>query len=127
LSYPAIYKPGHHLADYVGYVPIHKLVMEQRLGRRLRQGEIIHHKDWDKRNPHHSNLYLTTRKIHQRIPLYQGRFLAECDQLAAFFDWLPANQARLDKYWETMTKLIALENATRKERIRNAGANSSRE
>ena len=34
---------GHHLADVRGYAYEHQLVAEQMLGRRLRQGEIVHH------------------------------------------------------------------------------------
>jgi hypothetical protein len=34
---------GHHLADVRGYAYEHRLVAEQKIGRRLRKGEIPHH------------------------------------------------------------------------------------
>lgn len=46
----------HHLADVRGYAYEHRLVAEQKLGRRLLPGEIPHHKDEDKQNNHPDNL-----------------------------------------------------------------------
>lgn len=38
----------HHLADVRGYAYEHRLVAEQKLGRRLKPGELIHHQNGDK-------------------------------------------------------------------------------
>lgn len=46
----------HHLADVRGYAYEHRLVAEQKLGRRLVEGEIVHHIDHDKTNNAPENL-----------------------------------------------------------------------
>lgn len=46
----------HHLSDVRGYAYEHRIVAEQKLGRRLRAGELVHHKDEDKQNNHPDNL-----------------------------------------------------------------------
>ncbi len=45
-------------------VYIHREVMEQKLGRKLRPGELVHHKDENKLNNDPDNLELTFRNIH---------------------------------------------------------------
>ncbi len=42
----------------------HRSVMEEELGRKLRQGEIVHHKDGNKLNNHPDNLDVTTLEAH---------------------------------------------------------------
>jgi hypothetical protein len=46
----------HHLADVRGYAYEHRLVAEQKIGRRLLAGEIVHHVDGDKQNNDPANL-----------------------------------------------------------------------
>lgn len=46
----------HHLADVRGYAYEHRLIAEQKLGRRLRPGEIVHHKDGCKSNNAPANI-----------------------------------------------------------------------
>lgn len=46
----------HHLADVRGYAYEHRVVAEEKLGRRLLPGEIAHHKDEDKTNNHPDNI-----------------------------------------------------------------------
>jgi transposase-like protein len=45
----------------------HTVIMEQILGRRLRPGEEVHHKDGDKHNNDPSNLELLTKAEHARL------------------------------------------------------------
>lgn len=44
-GYNLIYFPSHHLASTNGSVYEHILVAEQLLGRELKPGEVVHHKD----------------------------------------------------------------------------------
>jgi len=43
---------------------IHREVMEQKLGRKLRPGELVHHEDENKLNNNPNNLKLTNRSLH---------------------------------------------------------------
>ena len=54
----------HHLADVRGYAYEHRLEAEAKMGRRLRKGEIVHHRDGDKQNNNWSNLDVLTRREH---------------------------------------------------------------
>ena len=47
-------------------VYIHREVMEQKLGRELKPGELVHHKDENKRNNDPDNLELTNRSFHAK-------------------------------------------------------------
>jgi hypothetical protein len=46
----------HHLADVRGYAYEHRIVAEQKMGRRLEKGEIIHHVNGDKTDNRSDNL-----------------------------------------------------------------------
>ena len=62
---------SHHLAMIAGsWAYEHMLIMEQKLGRRLQPGELVHHEDEDKANNDPNNLELTTRPDHcaQHLP-----------------------------------------------------------
>ena len=49
-------EPGHHLANAHGYAYEHRLIAEQNLGRRLKQGEIAHHRNGDRTDNHPDNI-----------------------------------------------------------------------
>lgn len=51
---------AHHLADVRGYAYEHRLVAEEKLGRRLRPGEVVHHKDGTRANNSPENLDVAT-------------------------------------------------------------------
>lgn len=50
----------------------HRIVAEQKLGRPLEPGEIVHHIDGDKRNNHPDNLAVMTQSEHARLHYKQG-------------------------------------------------------
>jgi len=55
------YKVGSHT------IFIHREVMEKKLGRKLRPGELVHHKDGNKRNNDPGNLELNDRGGHLNL------------------------------------------------------------
>lgn len=46
---------------------VHVVLMEQRIGRRIRPDEVVHHIDGDRANNHIDNLALMTRAAHSRL------------------------------------------------------------
>lgn len=63
-GYITVYAPDHPNSGKRGYVMEHRLVMEQKLGRYLEHGEIVHHIDGNKQNNHPDNLELKTNSQH---------------------------------------------------------------
>ena len=54
----------HHLAAPNGYAYEHRVVAEGLIGRRLDAGEIVHHKDGNKRNNQPNNLEVAPSRWH---------------------------------------------------------------
>lgn len=61
-GYPIIYLPNHYKASKSGMVEIHYIVAEENLGRPLKKGEEVHHKDENKLNFESSNLIVFDSK-----------------------------------------------------------------
>lgn len=57
-QYIQIYVPNHPEANERGYVREHRILMEQKIGRRLNKKEIVHHIDGNRYNNHLNNLQL---------------------------------------------------------------------
>lgn len=58
--------PPHPRANAKGLYPLHRVLMENMLGRLLEDGEEVHHHDEDKTNDDPSNLRLKTKADHAR-------------------------------------------------------------
>lgn len=56
----------HHLADVRGYAYEHRLVAEKKLGRRLRRGEQVHHKNGDPADNSEENLNVCSSIAHHQ-------------------------------------------------------------
>ena len=69
-GYRLIYEPEHPSAmtgGNEGYVYEHVYVMELYLGRKLQDGEVIHHLDCNRQNNRLSNLLLLSRAMHAKL------------------------------------------------------------
>src|SRR5438552_10076961 len=58
---------NHHLADIRGYAYEHRLVAEKKIGRRLRTGEIVHHKNGVKHDNRPVNLEVFGSSADHRV------------------------------------------------------------
>ena len=65
-GYVLILKSEHPQADIHGYIFEHRFIMEQKLGRMLFGGEIVHHIDGNKQNNSPENLILTRHGLHEK-------------------------------------------------------------
>ena len=66
-GYAYIYAPEHPEANTRGYVYEHRVVAEQKIGRRLEKNEVVHHKDEVRSNNDPNNLEVMDRKEHARF------------------------------------------------------------
>ena len=81
-GYVKVKVKSHPMADKRNYVLLHRLVMENHLGRYLKEDEYIHHKDGNKLNNDISNLELLYPEQHakehyaeRKIDEATGKFL----------------------------------------------------
>lgn len=65
-GYKQIYVPNSPEARENGYAPEHRIIASRKLGRDLRDDEVVHHRDGNKRNNRPRNLQVMTRSEHWR-------------------------------------------------------------
>lgn len=113
--YRMVYLPTHHRADVTGMVAEHVLIAERELERPLREGELVHHKDFDKLHNTDGNLlFPITRLQHQKLPEYQARFIIEKGLYDEFLKWwiqAQENDANNRKVYELTQQLVQAQNA----------------
>ena len=66
-GYKQIYKPKSAEARDNGYAAEHRVVASKKLGRPLRDNEVVHHRDGNKRNNRPSNLQVMSRSKHWKV------------------------------------------------------------
>jgi hypothetical protein len=66
-KYILLFKPKHPNASPKGYIRLHRYLMEKKIGRHLRENEVVHHKDKDTLNNSLDNLELMSVKEHCRL------------------------------------------------------------
>lgn len=66
-GYKFMRMPEHPQANSAGYVSLHRLNAEKKVGRPLLRGEHVHHIDGDKQNNKRNNLYLCFAKKHREL------------------------------------------------------------
>lgn len=77
------------------WVATHRRAMENRLGRELRPGEVVHHLDEDKTNNRHSNLVALSAAVHTVIHHHDARACLRCGRSG---HWAAACYERADKW-----------------------------
>lgn len=66
-GYVSIYFPDHPMSTKDGYIMEHDLIMECLIGRRLREDEIVHHKNHVRCDNRKENLELMTFNDHAKL------------------------------------------------------------
>jgi len=70
-GYVAVYKPMDTSSNKEGYIMEHRLIMEQYIGRKLRDDEVVHHKNKNRKDNRIENLELMTFKEHARLHMIE--------------------------------------------------------
>ena len=66
-GYYYIYKPDHPNANKMGYVAEHRLVAEEKIGRYLKENEVVHHINENKLDNRPENLEVMTTQEHIKL------------------------------------------------------------
>lgn len=66
-GYILIHKKNHPMAGKDNYIPLHRLVYSEYLGRNLTRDEVIHHKNGIKTDNRIENLQLVSNSQHRTI------------------------------------------------------------
>ena len=66
-GYVLVKRPDHPNAWQNGYIPEHRLIVSEQIGRPLRKGEVVHHKNGQKDDNRPENLELTDWSEHRAL------------------------------------------------------------
>src|SRR5208337_2965619 len=91
--------PPHPKRNKMGLYPLHRVLMENKLGRLLEKGEIVHHKNEDKTNDSIENLELKINSEHTRMHMLERappKVSLQCYQCSCEFLVRPC-EARMRK------------------------------
>ncbi len=72
-GYRFVKVPDHPCASQQGYIPEHRQVVEAAIGRYVKDGEHVHHINFQKMDNRIENLSVLPRKEHGRIHNYMGK------------------------------------------------------
>ena len=91
-GYRQIYLPDYYCANKLGFVAEHKYVAEQKLGRRLKKGEFVHHIDRNSLNNDPDNIIVFKSKAdHDRY--HAGGTLEQLPDGAYISNWEKVKRA----------------------------------
>ena len=82
-------EPLHPKANTKGLYPLHRVLLENKLGRLLGTDEIAHHVDGDKSNNSLSNIALLTRSEHSKLHRKVELVVCECPVCKSKFTMKP--------------------------------------
>lgn len=77
-GYRGIRNPSHHRADHQGYVLEHIMVAEAMIGRKLKPGEVVHHKNSDTLDNRPENLHVFENHSQHMLHHVAQRARLEC-------------------------------------------------
>lgn len=116
-GYKVVYMPDHPHARQNGYVYEHILVIEEKLGRQLKECEVVHHIDGNKLNNNADNLMLFNnntehlkhhwKEKRHRYTLKDGRVVT-IDELATLsnISYMTAYQRLIKLGWSADDVLV---------------------
>ena len=82
--------PPHPRANAKGLYPLHRVLMENRLGRLLEPNEVVHHRDGNTNNDDENNLRLLTRSDHAKHHVIKAKPLKlKCPICGNGFELVP--------------------------------------
>lgn len=84
-GYRLIYLPAHpkamNNANWVGYVYEHTVVAESILGREIKDNEVVHHLDGNRKNNRYPNLLVLEKSQHGKLHVWINSGAPGCESL----------------------------------------------